>query len=208
MWFHIVIFAVNRRHFGGSDSKINALLWLATIRFARNGIRHFVFAIDQRLDNNNNENGDRLENKTLLCTYFRVEEDWTSVDGGIRDVEGDSVECEELPTLEDAPTIGLFEPPLWFALGDITLALEEAMGDVGDVVRATDCTCWVVAAAVGWEDTTTSVPLSSASSSSELNHISSSSSSWRGSRRKRGVRSKDGTLNSKKYNWLKFVSKV
>ena len=58
------------------------------------------------------KNGDRLENKTLLCTFFRVEGDGTSVDGGIGDVEGDSVEGEELPPLEDAPTIGLLEPPL------------------------------------------------------------------------------------------------
>ena len=125
--------------------------------------------------------------------------------GGVGEDEGDSTEGEVLPPL-DALTSGLLGPPP-LVFGDITFDLLDDRGDDGEdtavapvgLVAAAGVAVETVAVAVAAAATATaaaadSVPFSSVSSSSELNHISSSSSSWRGSRRNRVVRSKDGTL--------------
>ena len=127
-------------------------------------------------------------------TFLRVEGDLTSVKGGVGDVVGDN-DGDEVPPFE-LLTTGLLEPLLWLILGDMTFDLEEESGDVGDVV--TFDADGLDAAAVA---TTSAAPFSSLSSSSELNHISSSSSSWRGSRRNLVVLSSDGTLKRKSFHY-------
>ena len=124
--------------------------------------------------------------------------------GGVGEDEGDSTEGDVLPPL-DALTSGLLGPPP-LVFGDITFDLLDDKGDDGEdtavapvglvaaAVVAVETVAVAVAAAATATAAAASVPFSSVSSSSELNHISSSSSSWRGSRRNRVVRSKDGTL--------------
>lgn len=124
-----------------------------------------------------------------MNTFLRVEGDLTSVKGGVGDVVGDK-DGDDVPPFE-LLMIGLLDPLLWFILGDMTFDLEEDSGDVGDVTLDGLDTAVV---------TTSAAPFSSLSSSSELNHISSSSSNWRGSRRNLVVLSSDGTLKNT-FHW-------
>lgn len=115
------------------------------------------------------------------CTFFIVDGDWTSVDGGTGEVEGDKADGDELPPLGERPTaVGLLEPLPVEDLGDITFALLEESGDVVDVANpalaADGWSCWLASDAE-CVDANPSVPFSSLSFCSESNHISSSSSS-------------------------------
>ena len=111
--------------------------------------------------------------------------------------DDDGEEDALLPPLDEALTRGLFGPaPLLLALEAMTFDLEDR-GDEGEIAPVAAAICGAELspgdAAAGCGPITD--PFSSASSSSELNHISSSSSSCRGSRRKRVVRNNEGTLS-------------